>query len=98
MRKALLVLALLSVGVLSTAAVRRTVLKMSQDWQREATGYLPFIGGGEVGTPLLQTYCDTQTGDRIYLVVSNEQDGAYQRVRVQGMSVVPRGCTDWPRF
>lgn len=97
MRRALLVLAVLSLAVLSGAAVRRT-LKLSQDWQREASGYLPFIGGGEVGIPIMQTYCDAQTGDRIYLVVSNEQEGAFQRVRVQGMSVVPRGCAEWPRF
>jgi len=77
------------------AAVARVILQ--NDWTREATGALPFGWAGAAGTPLMHTFCDQATGDRVYIVASRQVVAGRDVATVHAMSVVARGCVDWPR-
>jgi hypothetical protein len=89
--------ALLVVALASGAAWAATRVLLRNDWAREATGALPFGWAGAVGTPLMHTFCDQATGDRVYIVASRQVVAGRDVATVHAMSVVARGCADWPR-
>jgi hypothetical protein len=92
-------LAFVVVGLMVAAGVGAAVARviLQNDWTREATGALPFGWAGAAGTPLMHTFCDQATGDRVYIVASRQVVAGRDVATVHAMSVVARGCVDWPR-
>jgi len=91
MRKLLLFVVLACVLAVGAEAARRLVLRVA--WDLEATGPIRLPVAGAVGTPYVHVYCDMSTEDRVYVIVTRTAQGQ----TVNAMSVVPRGCVDWPR-
>lgn len=88
------------VGVLlasgASAYVSRVILQ--RDLVREATVAVPFgWPGGTSNGPFIHKFCDSRSGDRVYVVASRQVVGGVEQVDVRGIAVVPRGCADWPR-
>jgi hypothetical protein len=88
---------LLVVALASGTAWAAARVLLRNDWTREATGALPFGWAGAAGAPLMHTFCDQATGDRVYIVASRQVVAGRDVATVHAMSVVARGCADWPR-
>jgi len=94
-RRCFVVLLWVVLTAVAAGAATRVILR--NDWTREAIGALPFAWAAATGTPLMHTFCDQATGDRVYIVASRQVVAGREVTTVHAMSVVPRGCADWPR-